>query len=157
MCPRQISALIRWLACAWAHRAEILSPVLGHADSNLACWINGRCVLMSGRVWGAVLYCFVLFCACFHLFLCLFSLVFVLVFTCFCACFHLFFSGSLRCNGRGGGLQAGSDDWKNLSSWMDFKSDGRDTPSVSTSPDDEDPMLCVLFVCHIIIHRFAPA
>ena len=31
-------------------------------------------------------------------------------------------SGALRCNGRGGGLQAAADDdWKNLSSWLDFK------------------------------------
>jgi hypothetical protein len=74
---------------------ETLSPVLGHSDSNLACWLNG--------------------------------------------------SGSLRCNGRGGGLQAATDkDWKNFSDWLssdDIQHSASGDPLwVSSHPDDEDPM-----------------
>jgi len=49
-------------------------------------------------------------------------------------------SGAMRCNGRGGGLQAAADaDWRNLSSWLDFKDEEGDL-WVSSSPSDEDPM-----------------
>ena len=50
-------------------------------------------------------------------------------------------SGVLRCNGRGGGLQAAADlDWRNFSSWGDFKVSSLDPMWVSSRPDDEDPM-----------------
>ena len=53
-------------------------------------------------------------------------------------------SGALRCNGRGGGLQAAADlDWRNFSSWGDFKkaaAAAADPMFVSSHPDDEDPM-----------------
>ena len=49
-------------------------------------------------------------------------------------------TGALVCNCRGGGTCAAAQDWKNFSSWTDFKSEGGDVPVVTTMPDDEDPM-----------------
>ncbi len=52
-------------------------------------------------------------------------------------------TGAVNCNGRGGGVYAFSLDWRNFSSWEDFKLPGApDAPMwVSSRPDDEDPML----------------
>lgn len=50
-------------------------------------------------------------------------------------------TGAVACNGRGGGTQAFSLDWKNFSSWGDFKTDPSIPPLfVSSAPDDEDPV-----------------
>ena len=84
-------AIIRTAPGATGPWTETLSPVLGHSDSNLACWINT--------------------------------------------------TGAVNCNGRGGGVQAASLDWKNFSSWNSYQDGDPDDPLwVSTQPDDEDPM-----------------